>query len=96
MPATLPRSTEAEPRIEDWLLDSLGRWRDLGSDGKSGHLIPELRAIEIHRPVVEQAKGMLALRYGVDSHQACVMMVRWSQAVHAPVHVITVTRGAAA
>ena len=37
-------------------------------------------AIESHRLVLEQAKGALALRCGIDSHQAFAMMVRWSTA----------------
>ena len=92
---TLPPGTEAEPRIEDRLLASIGQWRDSNPAGKSGHLVRELRAIESHRPVIEQAKGVLALRYGIDSHQAFAMMVRWSRTVHAPVHAIahTLMRG---
>ena len=78
-------------RIEDRLLASIGQWRDAASDEKSSHLVPALRAIESHRPVVEQAKGALAFRYGIDSHQAFALMVRWSRTVHAPVHVIAHT-----
>ena len=79
------------PRTEDRLLASIGQWRDATLDEKSSHLVPALRAIESHRPVVEQAKGALAFRYGIDSHQAFAMMVRWSRTVHAPVHVIAHT-----
>ena len=54
-------------------------------------MVHELRAIESHRLVIEQAKGVLALRYGIDSHQAFAMMVRWSRTVHTPVHAIAHT-----
>ena len=76
------------PSIEDRLLASMREWQSPDPDGSSSYLIPALRAIESHRLVVEQAKGVLAQRFGIDSHQAFAILVRWSRTVHAPVHAI--------
>jgi hypothetical protein len=43
------------------------------------------------RAVIEQAKGALMLRYGIDSYQALAVMVRWSRVTDTPVHVIAQT-----
>jgi hypothetical protein len=43
------------------------------------------------RAVMEQAKGALMLRYGIDSYQALAVMVRWSREADTPVHVIAHT-----
>ena len=91
MPRDHAPGTDGAPRIEDRLLASMRHWRDANPDEKSSHLVPALRAIESHRLVVEQAKGALAQRYGIDSHQAFAMLVRWSRTVHAPVHAIAHT-----
>ena len=91
MPRDHAGGTDGAPRIEDRLLASMRQWQDVNPDDKSSHLIPALRAIESHRIIVEQAKSTLAQRYGIDSHQAFAMLVRWSRTVHAPVHAIAHT-----
>jgi hypothetical protein len=51
-----------------------------------------------HRPIndksrtlIEQAKGALMMRYGVDSHQAFAVMLRWSRTTGTPVPVLAHT-----
>jgi hypothetical protein len=41
-------------------------------------------------PVVEQAKGVLALRYGVSSYEALGILARWARSAH--VEVVDVAR----
>ena len=40
---------------------------------------------------MERAKGALMLRYGIDSHQAFAVMVRWARVTRTPVTVIAQT-----
>jgi hypothetical protein len=43
------------------------------------------------RQVLEQAKGALMLRYGIGSHEALAVLVRWSQAASADVRTVART-----
>ncbi len=73
------------------LLDSLKHWHVADLTAAPTPLVPELRAINANRAVVEQAKGALMLRYGLDSHQAFAVLVRWARETHTPVHTIAHT-----
>lgn len=51
-----------------------------------------------HRPIndksralIEQAKGAVMMRYGIDSHQAFAVMLRWSRVTGTTVPVIAHT-----
>jgi hypothetical protein len=41
-----------------------------------------LAASVVTTPVVEQAKGVLALRYGVGSYEALGILARWARSAH--------------
>lgn len=82
--------TDDASRAGDSLLDALHRWREVdGSATEPGG--PGLRVIDAHRAVVERAKGTLMLRYGIDSHQAFALLVRWSRVTRTPVTTIAQT-----
>lgn len=74
-------------RASDRLVRALRRWREAERDAPAP-LAPGLRAIDANRPVIEQAKGVLMLHYGIDSVQAFAVMVRWSRASRTPVQTI--------
>ena len=80
---------------DDRLVSSLQQWRDADLAASPEPRDPELRAIEAHRALVEQAKGALMMRYGLDSYQAFAVLVRWARITHTPVHTIagTLVRG---
>ena len=54
-------------------------------------LVPELRAIDANRAVIEQAKGALMLHYRINSYQAFAVLVRWSRVTQLPVRTIAHT-----
>ena len=75
---------------KDQVLDSLHGWspRDLNgaepptAEGQVGELRQEnaqLREAIDNRAVIEQAKGALMLRYGLDDEAAFAVLRRWSQ-----------------
>lgn len=66
------------------LLESLQRRRDGAADRASD---PGART-DATSALVEQAKGALMMRYGVDSYQALALLVRWAHITHAPVPTI--------
>ena len=70
--------TDGTRRASEDLLEALRRWR-AADRSTAGSPAPGLRLIDANRVVVEQAKGALMLRYGIDSHQAFALMVRWSR-----------------
>ena len=67
------------------LADSLELWRDADRTTDTGAVVAGSRVLEAHRGVVEHAKRALVLRYGIDSHQAFAVMVRWARVSHTPV-----------
>ncbi len=88
MPANRPvLSDDDARRTSDRLVRALRRWREAERDAPAP-LAPGLRAIDANRPVIEQAKGVLMLHYGVDSFQAFTLLVRWSRATRTPVRTI--------
>ena len=44
--------------------------------------------IEGDRAVVEQAKGALMLRYGINSHEALALLLAWSREMGTTLHAI--------
>jgi hypothetical protein len=84
MTVTPTDANDAAPRSEQ-LADSLELWRDADRTADTEVLVPTFRVLEAHRLVVEQAKGALMLRYGIDCHQAFAVMVRWARVTHLPV-----------
>ncbi|MGZ5417554.1 MAG: ANTAR domain-containing protein [Nocardioides sp.] len=74
-------------RASDRLVRALRRWREAERDAPAP-LAPGLRAIDANRPIIEQAKGVLMLHFGVDSFQAFALLVRWSRATRTPVQTI--------
>jgi hypothetical protein len=77
--------TDSTRRASETLLEALRRWRAADRSASAGPLVPGLRLIDANRVVVEQAKGALMLRYGIDSHQAFALLARWSRATKTPV-----------
>ena len=73
------------------LLDALQEWRDADRVAVPESHVPERRAIEANRALIEQAKGALMLRYGMDHFQAFALIVRWSRLTHTPVHSLAET-----
>lgn len=67
------------------LLETLQRRRDEATDRAPYH--PGHR-VDAATALVEQAKGALMLRYGVDSYQALALLVRWARVTHTPVTTI--------
>ena len=90
MPVTHRPHADAR-RTTERLLDSLNQWHatDLGAAPQP--LVPELRAVDARRAEIEQAKGALMLRYGLDSHQAFAVLVHWARETHTTVHTIAHT-----
>ena len=55
------------------------------------HLTPDARRAAnrlVDERLIEQAKGALMLRFGVDSHQAFAVLLGWARTSHTPVAVI--------
>ena len=77
--------TDSTRRASEDLLEALRRWRAADRSAAAGSPVPGLRLIDANRVVVEHAKGALMLRYGIDSHQAFAVMVRWSRVTRTPV-----------
>ena len=48
----------------------------------------DLRGILARRAVIEQAKGALILRYGLDDDAAFALLRRWSQTSNVKVHTV--------
>lgn len=76
-------------RTANRLLEALQRGRD--GVAAADQAAPGLRAAEAHTARVEQAKGALMMRYGVDSHQALAVLVHWAHVTGAPVPTIAHT-----
>lgn len=57
--------------------------------------VPEPCETDANPALLEQAKGALMLHFGVDSHQAYALLVRWARQTGAPVPTIahTLMRG---
>jgi hypothetical protein len=84
----LPITPDAQ-RTANRLLEALQRGRDFAA--APDLCIPAPRAADARTALIEQAKGALMLRYGVDSHQAFAVLVRWAQVTHTPVRTIAHT-----
>jgi len=67
------------PDPTDRLVASLGQWREDRTSTALRRGVADRRKIDASRTVIDQAKGALMLRYGIGSHQAFAVMVRWSQ-----------------
>ena len=85
-----PMTTEAR-HPGSGLLDALEQWRDADMTAPSESRAPAHRAIDANRALIEQAKGALMLRYGMDHFQAFALIVRWSRLTHTPVHSLAET-----
>ncbi len=73
------------------LLDALQEWQDADRAAPSGSHVSEHRAIDANRALIEQAKGALMLRYGMNHFRAFALIVRWSRLTHTPVHSLAET-----
>ena len=73
-------------RAGSGLLDVLQEWRDTDGVAVPESHVPERRAIEANRALIELAVGALMARYGVDRFKAFALIVRWSRLTHTPVH----------
>lgn len=70
--------TDDTARLRDWQPPA----HDHGEDQALGALhreIQHLRDALASQPVIDQAKGALMFRYGVDADTAFGLLVRWSQ-----------------
>jgi len=85
---SLPLTPDAQ-RAANRLLEALQRGRDSGAVPEP--CVPGPRTIDASTALIEQAKGALMLRYGVDSHQAFAVLVRWAQAARTPVRTVAHT-----
>jgi hypothetical protein len=83
MPVSHSAAGAADPG--DRLASSLELWRD--ADRLAGTAQPAAgsRLLEAHRVLIEHAKGALMLTYGIDSHQAFAVLVRWARVTQLPV-----------
>ncbi len=68
-------------RAENRQLEALQRGRDQALPRATS--VPGPRASA--SALIEQAKGALMLRYGIDSYQALALLVRWARVSHTPV-----------
>ena len=84
----LPLTPDAR-RAANRLLEALQRGRD--GAAAPDQCVPGSRATDARTALIEQAKGALMLRYGIDSHQAFAVLVRWAQATHTPVRTVAHT-----
>jgi hypothetical protein len=84
----MPITPDAQ-RTANRLLEALQRGRD--GAAAPDPCVPGPRAIDAKTALMEQAKGALMLRYGVDSHQAFAVLVRWAQVSHTPVRTVAHT-----
>lgn len=73
-------------RSANRLLEALQR----GRDAEPVQSFPGL-PMDATTAGIEQAKGALMLRYGVDSHQALAVLVRWGRVTRTPVHTVAHT-----
>ena len=67
------------------LVRSLELWRDADRMAGTAQPLAGSRHLEAHRVLIEHAKGALMLRYGLDSHQAFAVLVRWARVTQLPV-----------
>jgi hypothetical protein len=82
-------NTPTAQRSANRLLEALQRGHDAVADAHRSE--PRLRLVDAHTATIEQAKGALMLRYGVDSHQAFAVLVRWARVTHTPVRTVAHT-----
>ena len=91
MPAKLVLSVGDAGHAGDRLLGSLQRSRDADSAAVPERLVPGLREIAVNPAVIEQAKGALILRYGINPSQAISVLIRWSRVTRTRVDTIAHT-----
>ena len=89
MPAESLLNTPTAQRSANRLLEALQRGHDAEAAAHPSE--PRLRLVDAHTATIEQAKGALMLRYGVDSHQAFAVLVRWARVTHTPVRTVAHT-----
>jgi hypothetical protein len=87
---TFPITNDARPPGSG-LLHALEQWRDADGTAPAPAHDLEHRAIDANRALIEQAKGALMLRYGMDHFQAFALLVRWSRLTHTPVQSLAET-----
>lgn len=79
-------------RAANRLLEVLQRRREPGSVQPPPWLpLPWLPGSDATAAGIEQAKGALMMWYGVDSHQALAVLVRWGRVTHTPVRTVAET-----
>ncbi len=66
------------PRPLDRLVRAVLAWEDVADAGSA-------RRDEHHSITVERAKGAVMLRYGVNSHVALAMLLRWARDADVPI-----------
>lgn len=76
-----------EHRAANRLLEALQR----GQDAALSRALPGHPHVDATTASIEQAKGALMLRYGVDSHQALAVLVRWGRLTDTPVRTVAHT-----
>jgi len=91
LPTNHVLTTDETRHTSERLLASLQQWRDAGPATSPDAIVPGHRAIAANRAVIEQAKGALMMRFGIDSYQAFAVMVRWSRVTRVPVPTIAHT-----
>lgn len=84
-------TTDSAWRASENLLQALRRRRTADRSAAARSPSPGLRLIDANRGVVEQAKGALMLRFGIDSHQAFAVLVRWSRVTRTSVPTLSQT-----
>jgi hypothetical protein len=87
MPRHQLLSTGDARHASESLLEAQRRSRD-ADRAAVPERVPGLREIDVNPAIIEQAKGALMLRYGINSYQAFAVLVRWSRVSHTPVHTI--------
>ena len=85
-----PQITSPDARHADnRLLEALQRRRD--SVAAPGPSVPGLPANDTNTVLVEQAKGALMFKYGIDSYQALALLVRWARVTRTPLRTVAHT-----
>jgi hypothetical protein len=88
MPTSSPLLTPDARRDSNRLLDVLQRERTDDRPAAADPSVLGSCGIHAQSALIEQAKGALMLHFGIDSHQAFVLLIDWARTSRTPVATI--------